>query len=411
MKVRISSLCKWTIYFLFLFDLNIFMLQKISTGDRMLYTVAISAIWTGYIFLRPKSDMYIQSTRWIKRYAAIVFLMLIVHYIYASTVNEVTKGVFLASSYYYLIIIFAFPLVYMFDNDDGTYKFWKTLNIITFIWEMVLIFQAVLYNASGRIILPFLVGRNIALRNGMMRLEMRSMAHVMIIYNFDKFYNQRDKGRLKYLLLTLLGLFTMFYVEQTRGYYIAVVLSLAALLLCYNRESKKFLITSVLVILAVFVLWKTNAIAVLYNSLFSTTGEDATAIVRLRGIEIINERLKNNLLWGFGFQKTGDWFNYGGVVTYFNDNGFIGLMGQIGIWAVLIFGYMVVRFGYIIIDLFRRKSYSTATLLLGLYVYLIGTAPSLICYWNTTCMLCPVLWAVFEYEHTKIMYCVGMEDI
>lgn len=410
MKVRISSLCKWTIYFLFLFDLNIFMLQKISTGDRMLYTVAISAIWSGYIFLRPKSDMYVQSTRWIKRYATLVFLMLIVHYIYASTVNGVTKGVFLTSSYYYLIILFAFPLVYMFDNGDGTDKFWKTLNIVTFLWEIVLIFQSVLYNASGRIVLPFLMDRNIALRNGMMRLEMRSMAHVMIIYNFDKFYNQGDKGRLKYLLLTLVGLFTMVYVEQTRGYYIAVVLSLAALLLCYNRESKKFLITSVLVILAVFVLWKTNAIAALYNSLFST-GEDATAIVRLRGIEIINEQLKNNLLWGFGFQKTGDWFNYGGVVTYFNDNGFIGLMGQIGIWAVLIFGYMVVRFGYIIIDLFRKKSYSTVTLLLGLYVYLIGTAPSLICYWNTTCMLCPVLWAVFEYEHTKVMNWIGMEDI
>lgn len=402
MKVRISSLCRWTIYFLFIFDLSIFMFLKITTRDRMFYTIIVSAIWVGYICLKKKSIIYKKSTRWIKCYGVLILLMLLAHFVYATAINGVTKGAFLVNAFYYLIFILAFPLIYMFDNDGGTIKFWKALNIITLFWNLILIFQAILYNSTGRIFLPFLIDQNIILRNGMIRLEMRSMSHVMIIYNFDKFYNQKEQGKSKYLSLMLLGIFTMFYVEQTRGYYIAVLFSVAVLLLCYNRKSNKFLISSMLVILTIFVLWKTKAIDSLYNSLFSSSGENATALVRLRGIEIINEQLKNNLLWGFGFQKTGDWFYYNGVVTYFNDNGFIGLLGQIGVWAVLIFGFMIIRLGYVVFDMFRRKFYSNATLLLGLYAYLIGTAPSLICYWNTTCLLCPVLWAIFEYEYAKI---------
>lgn len=405
MRIRISTLCKCTIYLLFILDLNFFMISKTSISDRMFYMVGLSVIWAIYIFHKRQSEVYYDATKWIKRYGIIVMVMLFVHFIYAFIVNGVAKGVFLRSACYYLIFIFAFPLVYVFDYDDGTEKFWKMLNAIVVVWDISLIAQAVIYNSTGTIISPYLLDRGMYgnnIRNNMLRLEMRSMSHIMIIYNFDKCYNQEERGKFKYLLLAILGIFTMFYVEKTRGYYIAVLLSIAVLLICYNRKLRKFLFTFLLVIVVIVVLWKTNAIGNLYNSLFNDNNvTDATGLVRLRGYEIILEKLRHNPLWGFGFQTSGDWFSYNGIITYFNDNGFVGLLGQIGVWAVLVFGFMIVRFGYVIFDLFRKKSFRQATLFLGLYVYLIGTAPSLICYWNTTCLLCPVLWAVIEYEYAN----------
>ena len=235
-------------------------------------------------------------------------------------------------------------------------------------------------------------------RNGMFRIEMRSVAHIMIIYCFDQLYNQRPKKKVVLLVGLLLGMITMFYVEQTRGYYIAIFLSIFAVMLYNSKNRKRFIRTYVLMTLGFGVLWRTKAIGKLFQSIFNGNDSMATGLVRVEGMKMFWQSFLSRPLWGCGFQETGDFVNSGLLSYYFNDCGFVGIIGQIGIWAFIIVGIMIFRFGFIVVRMLKKNS-SDGSLLLGLYVFLVSSSTSLICYWNSTCLLCPILWAIFEYTY------------
>ena len=66
------------------------------------------------------------------------------------------------------------------------------------------------------------------------------------------------------------------------------------------------------------------------------------------------EAFKRNPLFGLGFQTTGDNAITQSGIFYFNDDGFVGIVGQIGIWAFIIYGMMLLRFTYIVVKLFQN---------------------------------------------------------
>jgi O-antigen ligase len=204
--------------------------------------------------------------------------------------------------------------------------------------------------------------------------------------------------------MVLYGLTMMLVVEQTRGYYIAVFGAIAVLIMCYNKKTIKFFVSGLIILIAVSIALKGQLLSSFLDVLFSTaeSGETgATGFVRIRGMTAFWNQFINNPLFGYGFQETGDFATTARGIFYFNDNGFLGIVGQIGIWAFIIYGFMVVRFGYIVRRLFKAKDYEHGTLLLGLYIYMLLTSISLICYWDTTCILCPVLWALFEVGYNE----------
>lgn len=400
-KIRISRVCEIITYLVILLDINIFMISKISVANRMLYSVLMSAFVVAINLHKSKSIVYRNATKWIRFYCITVILMLFVHYLHDSRSNGVSDAMFLRNSYYYLICVFAFALIYVIDKNGGTDKLWKNLLLISIVWTLVLLAQAVVFNKTGRLLMPYLQQRGLYsnnTRNGMFRNEMRSVAHIIIIYCFDQLYNQRPKKKVTLIFGLLSGLITMFYVEQTRGYYIAIFLSLFSVMLCNSKKRKQFIRTSILVVLGFAVLWRTDAIGKLLQSIFNGNDSMATGLVRVEGMKMFWQAFLNNPLWGYGFQETGDFVHSGVLTYYFNDCGFVGVIGQIGIWAFIIVGIMIFRFGYIVVRMLKNQS-SEGSLLLGLYVFFIASSISLICFWNSTCLLCPILWAIFEYSY------------
>lgn len=398
-KIRISKVCEIITYIVLLLDLNLFMFSKVSVANRMLYSVVLSAFAVVINFQKRKSIVYKSATRWIRIYCITVVLMLLAHYLHDSRVTGVSNTMFLRNAYYYLICIFSFALIYVIDKNGGIEKLWRYFLIISIVWTVVLLSQAFVFNRTGRLVLPYLQQRGLYsnnMRNGMFRIEMRSVAHIMIIYCFDQLYNQRPKKKMTLIIGLLLGLATMFYVEQTRGYYIAIFLSLFAVMLCRSKNRRQFVRTSVLIIIGFAILWRTEAIGKLLQSIFSGNDSMATGLVRVEGMQMFWQAFLSKPLWGYGFQETGDFVNSGLLTYYFNDCGFVGIIGQIGIWAFAIVGIMVFRLGFIVVRMLKKNS-SEGSLLLGLYVFLVASSTSLICYWNSTCLLCPILWAIFEY--------------
>lgn len=401
LKIRISKVCEIIIYLVLLLDLNIFMFSKLNVANRMLYSIMLSVFVIAINLFNRKSVVYKNATKWVRVYCVIVIIMLIVHYLHDSRVNGVSNAMFLRNSYYYLICIFAFALIYVLDRNGGTNKMWKYFLTITIVWSVIILVQAVVFNKTGRLILPYLQQRGLYsnnMRNGTFRIEMRSVAHIMIIYCFDQLYNRKPKKKMELIVGVLLGLFTMFYVEQTRGYYIAVFLSIFAVMLCNSKYRKQFIKTSILVIVGFGVLWRTEAISNLMQSIFSGSDSMATGIIRIEGMKLFWQAFLTRPMWGCGFQETGDSVSSGMMTYYFNDCGFVGIIGQIGIWAFVIIGLMVFRLGFIVVRMLKNNR-TEGSLFLGLYVFLIASSTSLICYWNSTCLLCPLLWAIFEYTY------------
>ena len=401
LKIRISKLCEIIIYIVLLLDLNLFMISKISVASRMLYSIVLSAFVIIINLSKRKSLVYQNGIKWIRIYYIVVVFMLLAHYLHDSRMNGVSNVMFLRNSYYYLICIFSFALIYVIDINGGTEKLWNNLLAISILWTLILLVQAFVFNKTGRLLLPYLQQRGMYsnnTRNGMFRIEMRSVAHIMIIYCFDQLYNQRPKKKVVLLVGLLLGMITMFYVEQTRGYYIAIFLSIFAVMLYNSKNRKQFIRTSVLMTLGFVVLWRTKAIGKLFQSIFNGNDSMATGLVRVEGMKMFWQSFLSRPLWGCGFQETGDFVNSGLLSYYFNDCGFVGIIGQIGIWAFIIVGIMLFRFGFIVVRMLKKNS-SDGSLLLGLYVFLVSSSTSLICYWNSTCLLCPILWAIFEYTY------------
>jgi hypothetical protein len=397
LKIRISKLCEIIIYIVLLLDLNLFMISKVSVASRMLYSIVLSAFVIIINLSKRKSIVYQNGIKWIRIYYIVVVFMLLAHYLHDSRMNGVSNVMFLRNSYYYLICIFSFALIYVIDINGGTEKLWNNLLAISILWTLILLVQAFVFNKTGRLLLPYLQQRGMYsnnTRNGMFRIEMRSVAHIMIIYCFDQLYNQRPKKKVVLLVGLLLGMITMFYVEQTRGYYIAIFLSIFAVMLYNSKNRKQFIRTSVLMTLGFVVLWRTKAIGKLFQSIFNGNDSMATGLVRVEGMKMFWQSFLSRPLWGCGFQETGDFVNSGLLSYYFNDCGFVGIIGQIGIWAFIIVGIMLFRFGFIVVRMLKKNS-SDGSLLLGLYVFLVSSSTSLICYWNSTCFL----WAIFEYTY------------
>ena len=402
MKVKIGNIIKYAVYLILLLDCNFLMMTVI--GRRFQIMVLLSILLLVAIGLVPKYKERIAcEISGLNKYAVALIIMLAFHFIYAKLHNGTPTSVFLNSSHYYMIFFLAYSLVFVFSYDGGTDKFWKFITVFSFAWYSWLLIQYFAYGITGNIISPYLKQAGLLInnfRNGNLRLEIRVIGHLAIIYNFDRFYNQdRNRHKIVSLLMTIYGLIVMFLVEQTRGYQLAVLVAIAVLLACYNRKSKKFLFTFLIVIIAAVIIYRTQIVSSFIASIFE--GDNATGYFRINGMQMFWNQFLKNPLWGYGFQPTGDYVYSSLGVRQFNDNGFVGILGQIGIWGFILFGMMVIRFGRIIVKLFKKKDFQRATILLGLYVYMLLTAISLICYWNSTCLLCPILWALFEYEYSQ----------
>lgn len=409
MKIKISSLFKAGLYFCLIWDTLLLSMFNFQMGGKRYSIMFVVAFLLTLLLITNQNRINVvgQSIKWPKIYFVLVCIMLLLHMGHAVIFKGVSFGAFAHNAWYYLMCIWAFPIIYILKQDNGTEEFWKIVNFIMFVWYSWLLVEYVAYQNAGIVLSPAILEsvRGVRIRNDTIRLEMKVLAHVAIIYNFDKFYNQLEKkDKIKHLVMSLYGIAIMVIVEQTRGYFIAVFGAIAVLIMCYNKKTIKFFVSGLIVLIAVCVIFRTQLLSNFLDVLFSTkeSGDTgATGLVRVRGMTEFWNQFINNPLFGYGFQETGDFATTPSGIFYFNDDGFLGIVGQIGVWAFIIYGTMVVRFGYIVSKLFKAKDYKHGTLLLGLYVYMLLTSISLMCYWNTTCLLCPVLWALFEVGYSE----------
>ena len=227
----------------------------------------------------------------------------------------------------------------------------------------------------------------------------------MILYNFYQIYYCKKKSFTR-ILLFFVGIFELISIQQTRAYTLVVLVDILVMILLEKNTTNKLVKKIIIVVLVIGILLQTDIAANFIQSL-STTGEEAgSTIGRQYSIAYYLSMFRKHFPLGMGFPNND---KYGYILhhqvqyytTYTDD---VGIIGQLGIWGMLlipIFIVPIVRMIAIIIKVKKRNDSSSFVWLTAILVYVIVTSGTLMILDSYRIMLMPIIIALMEFENIK----------
>lgn len=410
-----ASLLFFCVIILFLFDLNFFYLVKLppwlllinSKSSKILIVVMgiVMSVWYSF-----KSKKFNKEYRYYWIYLIITLISVIIVIIssqstyYKQGLNSTWK---IASSL--LIVFLSIPILYLFENGYNIDDLFKYLNIIVMIWYIVVIFQYFTYRKNGHFFLiDYFSSDEFRIRNNSIRLTLFSLGNIAILYNFNEIYVKKKSISKKIwnLIILVAGLFCVFFVQQTRMFYIVDCVGVMIIILASSNKPHK-VIWNLMLIGFVFLLLS-DYISRLFNSFIA--GDDVynynSSVVRQYANIYFFQSFLKNPWFALGFVSDGvyPYIAHGPALIYnMSDVGFIGLLAQTGLFALFIYVMPIIRCTVIIIKIIHRKLLNQNTLLFSLYVYMLVSSISLMMTTPSYAILLPVIYAYFEFENRKLL--------
>ena len=217
-------------------DINVFYLIPIEGNLSWIWGVYRKLLLVIVAFmLFVWSKAWEHTTSFMKNYVVAMVTSLsiiVVTSVLRYDVNPL-KYVLLEASYF-LLIFLAFP-IYRFMVRNGKNSFFSTLNIVAFIWYVICIMQVLIYSVTGN----FFLYVDHLFRNDNLRFSLKSVGCVMVVYNFCKIWTERDKKIGFNLLQFCLGMYCVFFIQQTRAFFLAIGGAIVAVLLLYPTTVSK----------------------------------------------------------------------------------------------------------------------------------------------------------------------------
>lgn len=310
-----------------------------------------------------------------------------------------------------MYIGFAIPCLSLFYMQKGIDGLFKLINIIVFVWQILLVYQFFVWAYSGTFIFDFesIFSQQIRIRNYGLRIPLKSLGHLALLYNFDCFVNRRKKGISKYfsIIQIILGIFCLIFVQQTRAFILIDFLAIAVIAICgAKRMTKKFVIFTVFIaVIGYFI--SNHILTEFFNSFMisASNNQSLGTSIRLDAIKYYLQRFFDTCFLGNGFSSdlyypavhhgaSGDFF--------YNDVGIFGLIGEIGLAAVVFYGLPLWYATKTLIIVLRKGLRYEYTLYISIVVYMIGTSFTLILTDQERATAFPIVIAVIEYTHRQI---------
>ncbi|MDD6644495.1 MAG: O-antigen ligase family protein [Oscillospiraceae bacterium] len=305
---------------------------------------------------------------------------------------------------HFLFIWYATVLLREFLIDGGIEATLNVINVITFVLYVLLFIQFFIYATTGTVIFP----REFGLRSNSIRIPLSAFGNLMIIYNYWKFRFSKNYSAFNIIQLAL-GIFLLFFVQQTRAYYIVVLGSILVMELV-GKKTKYYVVKNLLIVLCLIAFIGFSS--VWENFVDSLSVENETYGVatgaRLLAIDYYWDAFLDNPLFAQGFIADVRYTNIMqgpfGIYNY-SDVGFIGLLAQTGLFSIVLFIWPVVRWIKIIIRCKRNNiDYS---LLLGLLFFSLSSMVSLSLFDSPRAILLPFLLAIFEFYYVQSINKIG----
>ena len=418
---EIPSVRRLSLFFLiiFLFDYQLFYLfpfpswMKIFKDNQLNFMVGIVglilAIWYYGKFKRQGSRLYTTTLK----YAVLCAFIWVTILIYSILVYDkqpfrLALG-FHATFLYYCLSV---PALVIFYNSRDEMKLFDLMNVVAIIWYLIIIYQRIEYAASGRFIFnmkELIAGstREVTRSHGI-RISLKSLGNIMILYNFDAVFNRKRSGpgRMISLAALVLGAYCLVVIQQTRAMTFVVLCSIGAIMWFGAKKVRKKFFVLVIGIMAVGILIYTGTIASFFES-FSTRASNVNhygTTIRLGAAAYYLECLFKNPLLGNGFTSSIYYpqvQHSSSMIFYYFDVGVIGLLGEVGLMAFPLYIYPLYRIIRNAYHLFRGKRLSEYSFLVGIVVYLILSSITLLITSTNLMIAFPVIYAYSEYVNAK----------
>lgn len=296
----------------------------------------------------------------------------------------------------YMIPIFACVII-LYLHYAGEQSLFDILNEFLTLWYIVLILQALLYNASGVVFLTSLQ-RNLLIREENIRVGLGAFGNIMLLYNFCKVVYPAEKRKFLEIINLILGLYCMLVIQQTRMFTIIILAIFAYIIACQSKKINNLLKNILIITLTCIVIYNTGFLNNLFST-FSSADYEGSSIAREYAITHYLSVFIENPLFGFGFASPQDYSSLvrGALgIAAVDDVGIIGQMSRFGIFAFIIIVPVLIRMFRICYRL-KRVKYKYYMVFFSFAIYTLLTCMTLCILDTQRLLLLPFLLGLFEY--------------
>lgn len=413
-----------SIFFLVLFilDYEIFYLFEIPGFMRILkdnqlnlVTGFLGILLSGYYYSKYKYEtikLYNRNFLYAIT-CAIIWIILVIYSIilYEKQPIRLSLGFHATFLYFFLCI----PALVIFQKSHNKMKLFDIMNWISIIWYIIIIFQHFVYAASHTLIFNMqeLMSNSSRdmVRNYGIRISLKSLGNLMILYNFDIVFNKRktEIGRKISFISLALGLYCLIVIQQTRSMLFIILCSIAIIMLFGAKRIRKKIIVLAIMVFG-FAFFIQSGILSDFFSSFSTKASNANRLgttIRLGAIAYYFECFLRNPLLGNGFSSSlyyPEVQHSSSMLFYYVDVGIFGLLGEVGLMAIPLYVYPLVRITRNTFNLFKRKLLTNYSFLAGITSYLLFSSLTFLITTPQLMLAFPIIYAYSEiigYENSQ----------
>lgn len=246
----------------------------------------------------------------------------------------------------FILFLGYFPIIeYLYTNKYGIDSFIRIILNISSILAVVLLVQSFIFHSSSVIFLKIAVpdpeafsGRFYDVSEGIIRISVIISSWLLI----------KEKFKFSNLINLLLCLLSIVFVDQSRIYLAAVLISIIFMVILNSKKSPsifKIFIYLCLIVISVFIIYN------LYSSIINTLADarNGSNYARKEAIEYYLANIKSFWLTGYGLvvpDKYNIFYTFikGPIGIYnYSDIGIFGIFASLGIFAVVWYIWVILK--------------------------------------------------------------------
>lgn len=392
---KIDFLFIFSIIFLVLMDCNFFYLFATPASMTRYwgtYAKFLLVIISVLVFIWSKG--WKNTENFLKKYfigLVFSFVVISISSVFRYDGEHIYNHVFLYGGVF--LSIMAFPMIKLFNRQEGYEKLLTVLNFWAFIVYSLFIIQAFLYSNTGQMVLNIEYRQ----RSESLRMALPCIANVMVLYNFCRVFCSKEEKKLFNIIQLIMGLYCVFVIQQTRAYYIVLCISFVVVLIFASEDKTKTVRNILIIAVVVGIVIYLEIFEQFLDTFSEKSSEAAGNIARSGAFAYFWSEFLRTPIFGHGFLTTQSNLTIRtgtGHIFYYADTGIVGVMAQIGIFVIPVYIWPVIHWGKIVLKNIKMLD----PFLVGLFVYILTTSPTLICTNPERCILMPLVLALFAYS-------------
>ena len=357
------------------------------------------------LLVLPFVTTYRKKYQWVLRYLMILFVCLFVYTIIDLKRYPLQSFIDIR----FTVSMFFAPIsavLFIGSFEDNIYKTLNFINVVTFIWNCIIIIQCLCYRLGA----PFLFAfdyyfvSGMSIRNNSVQLSLGLFGNLFVVYNLSLLFSA-PKRKFWNLIYVIVGVTALLFVQQTKGYILTILACLMVIVYGSIRNKKIRIISCFLIIwIALFVIG-TDLVYIFARQLFGSEYRQTKSYLnRVYELNYYMNCFKEHPILGNGFAEL-EYYEYvvrgkEGIADY-TDVGFIGLLGRCGLFSIVFYLIPLLRIIYISIKKRKAVSHAMSLILCSFSVYLIVTSGTLIITDQGRNMLFGFMIAFFEFVYAN----------